>query len=424
MEAATERLDDIEEIRRLNKPIIEAEKAEHYQEPDQGPDPDGGNGHDQEWTGTTDPDPLQFPPIMGGVAGEFADLYASVLETPWHFLFIAFLSCLGSVLSNVLTLATELQTQTRLFVLLLGESADDRKSTAINKAVNFFSETLTEFRVCWGVGSAEGLQKLMEGGGSLLLCLDEFKSFVSKCLIKSAVLLPLVNTLFESNRYESHTKTTAIKLENAFLSLLAASTVETYNRTWDASFSDIGFNNRILIVPGSGLRRFAFPPKVPLQEKIILKARLGELLKFVGPRLEMGITPEAHDIYERWYLSLERSVHSKRLDGYCLRFMGLLAVNEFRREITAEIVHKATALMDWQLKVRKIHDPIDADTATAKMEEKIRRVLAEGPRKDFELKQQTNARRAGLWIFEAAKRNLERGGEIQFDRKGKLWKKI
>jgi hypothetical protein len=128
------------------------------------PDPEadqgnGGNGHDKEWPGTTttDQDPLKFPPIMAGVAGEFADLYTSVLETPAHFLFISFLTCLGSFLANRLTLSSEIQAQPRLYVLLLGESADDRKSTAIEKSVNFFTEAITDFRVCWGVGSAEGL---------------------------------------------------------------------------------------------------------------------------------------------------------------------------------------------------------------------------------------------------------------------------
>jgi hypothetical protein len=420
-------LNDPDQIRRMAEATRDAEPGKYGFAPDPEPEAGGGNGHDhQEGTATgTDPDQLNFPTwIITGLAGSFAGLYASVLETPVHFLFIAFLTCLGSVLADRLTLASELQTQPRLYVLLLGESADDRKSTAINKAVGFFMDALTDFRVCWGVGSAEGLQKRMEDGGRLLLCLDEFKSFVSKCKIESSVLLPCVTTLFESNRYESHTKTTAVKLENAFLSLLAASTVQTYERTWDSNFSDIGMTNRLLIVPGSGQRKFAFPPRVPVQEKIILKSRLGDLLQFVGPRLEMGITPEAHALYEGWYLTLERSVHSKRLDGYALRFMGLLAVNEFEREITPAIVRKATALMNWQLEVRKQFDPIDADSTTAKLEERIRRVLAEGPRTDRELKQNTNARRAGLWIYEAAKRNLERGREIQFDRKGKVWKKV
>jgi len=104
--------------------------------------------------------------------------------------------------------------------------------------------------------------------------------------------------------------------------------------------------------------------------------------------------------------------------------MGLLAVNEFLKEITADILHKAIALMDWQLKVRKQLDPIDADTAMAKMEERIRRVLAEGPRSDRELKQRTHAHRSGLYIFKNAKQNLIQGGEISLDKKTKQFKKV
>ena len=198
-------LTDPDEIRRLTKAKVEEERAELQADPE--PGPDGGNGHDQEGSGTaTDPGHLEFPTwIKTGLAGAFSGLYASVLETPPHFLFVSFLTCLGSVLADRLTLASELQTQPRLYVLLLGESADDRKSTALKKATDFFTEALTDFRVCWGVGSAEGLQKRMEDGGRLLLCLDEFKSFVSKCKIESSVLLPCVNSLFETNRYEGHT---------------------------------------------------------------------------------------------------------------------------------------------------------------------------------------------------------------------------
>ena len=146
-------------------------------------------------------DPLEFPSeVISGAAGEFANLYSQYLEVPRHFFFMSFLTCLGSLVADQLTLASELDPQPRLYTLLLGESGDDRKSTAISKTVNFFQETSAGFPVCWGVGSAEGLQKKLERGKKLVLCLDEFKQFISKCKIDSSVLLPCVNTLFESPR--------------------------------------------------------------------------------------------------------------------------------------------------------------------------------------------------------------------------------
>ena len=144
----------------------------------------------------------------------------------------------------------------------------------------------------------------------------------------------------------------------------------------------------------------------------------------VGSGLNLGISPEAQVIFEKWYFNLERSLHTKRLDGYCIRFMGLLAVNEFLTEITPEIVHKATVLMDWQLKVRKLHDPINADNIMAKMEERIRRVLGEGTLSDRELKQKTHANRTGLYIFKNAVMNLIKDGEIAHDAKLKQFKKL
>jgi hypothetical protein len=121
-------------------------------------------------------------------------------------------------------------------------------------------------------------------------------------------------------------------------------------------------------------------------------------------------------------MNIERSIHAKRLDTYALRLMSLLAVNDLKNEIDEETVDRVTKLCDWQLAVRKIHDPIDADNKIAKLEESIRRQLTNGPKTERELKQRVNANRAGLWAFDTAKKNLERAGEIALDKKSKKWR--
>lgn len=366
---------------------------------------------------------IPFPDVMDGLAGEFAAMYARSLEVPKPFFYFAFLTCLGSILADRVTLSTEILPQPRLYTVLLGESADDRKSTAINKVTEFFKDTIADFSTCFGVGSAEGLQKRLDGSRSVLLCFDEFKHFVSKCKIESSVLLPCVNTLFESNRYESRTSKTDIKLENAYLSLLAASTVQTYERTWDASFTDIGFNNRLFLVPGTAERRFSFPSKIPAKEKTKLMGYLGKVLRSLGDgaTVELDVTPSARMLYQDWYMGLERSVHAKRLDTYALRLMILLAVNELRQEIPEDIVRKATALCDWQLAVRKLHDPIDADNKIAATEEKIRRLLRIDPRTDRDLKRGIHVERFGLWFYDTAIGNLQKAKEIKRDKVSQKW---
>ena len=67
--------------------------------------------------------------------------------------------------------------------------------------------------------------------------------------------------------------------------------------------------------------------------------------------------------------------------------MALLAVNNLKGEVDEETIRKAIALCDWQLEVRKLYDPIDAEGKVARMEEGIRRVLHKGARKENNLKQ-------------------------------------
>tara|TARA_B100001964_G_scaffold146230_1_gene161021 strand:+ start:397 stop:2334 length:1938 start_codon:yes stop_codon:yes gene_type:complete len=369
------------------------------------------------------PTDLAFPKwVISGVAGEFSGLYSEALEPPQEFFYFAFLTCLGNVLADKLTLSLEITPQPRLYTVLIGESADDRKSTAADKTISFFGETfLEEFNVCHGVGSAEGLQKRLEKAehSKILLFMDELKQFVSKCKIDSSVLLPCVNTLFESNRYESQTKNSSINIEKGHLSVLACTTKATFDAMWTSAFTDIGFNNRIFLVPAKGKRQYALPQQIPEKYKNQLKKSL-KSISLINEKLFMVLTSDAEKLYEEWYLNLEQSVHSKRIDAYALRLMPLLAINDKKNVVDEETVRKAIAIANWQLEVRKELDPVDADNVVAKLEEKIRRQLRKGTMKKYHLKQKTNANKTGLWYFDTALRNLLKD-EIYFDSKTKLF---
>ena len=372
--------------------------------------------------------------VISGVAGDYAKLYSAHIEPPIEFFYMSFLVCLGNVLADRLTAASEIYPQPRLYVLLLGESADERKSTAIKKTIEFFQDFFNGslagflmqdyFNACWGVGSAEGLQKVLSESKRTLLAYDEFKALIDKCRVSGSVLLPFMNTLFESNQYENHTKTASLVLYDAYLSLLAASTIETYNRTWDASFTDIGLTNRIFIVPARSTKRIPMPKEIPDVEKkkvaLMLNGVLHMVNEGVATRLEM--TPEAAARYADWYNNREKSIHVKRLEVYATRLMLLLAVNDFKIEIDEETVEKALALVNWQLEVRRDHDPIDAETKVAKVEERIRRQLRRAPQKKRELRQSTNADREGIRIFEWALSNLIRAGDIILDAASNVYK--
>ena len=364
-----------------------------------------------------------FPEILNpnSIADQWANVYASYLESPPQFFYMAFLTCLGLILSDRITLKSEIRPEPRLYTVLLGESALTRKSTAIDLTVDFFREHVTDWAECRGVGSAEGLEDRLKANKNLLLVIDELKAFVGKCKIEGRVLLPCVTTLFESNRYEAHTRSHKISLNDIHLGLLGAATTETYETMWNSAFIDIGLLNRLFLVPGNAERRFSLPRIIPSEMKEYFSKAIKTVLQFANMKQEYTLTTRAEELYEMWYISLENSVHIRRLDTYATRFMPLLAVCEFKEEIDADLTERVTTLMNWQLEMRRELDPVDADNAVARMEEKIRRILTSGDKTDRDLRRATHADRAGLWVFSAAKRNLRQAGEIKYSAKNKCF---
>jgi len=385
---------------------------------------------------------MQFPfEILKGAAGYFSQIHSEHFESPKHFFFMSYLTCLGTLISSRVKLKSSLMTRPRLYTLILGESASDRKSTAPIQANKLFKSTFQDnYSYCLGVGSAEGLQKIFKKSPafqfpgvepedpinkySVTLTLDEFRAFVSKCKIKGSVLLECVNSLFEMEEYENHTARKSLTLENAHLSLLGASTIETYERLYDSSFITIGFPNRIFIVVGTAEAEHSLPPPIHPSKLQKMKQELETINETIGLNHTFNITAEAWTAYDNWYLNLPRnSIHSKRLDGYCLRIMMLLAANQLESRITKEIADDAIKLCDWEYEVRRIYDPIDADNNIARMEEKIRRHILKsgGTCKDYALKQKTNANRTGLWIYGKALENLKTNNEIVWDKRDKSY---
>jgi len=358
---------------------------------------------------------IAFPDIYTGVAADYTELISEYLEVPAHFNFMAYLTCLGSIVSDTLSLKSSINPQPRFFTLILGESGDTRKSTAIKSAVQHFQKNLTEFNICWGVGSAEGLQKKLTNKNKLLLCFDEFKQFVSKCRIDGSVLLPCVTTLFENNFYESQTKTTSIELDNVYLSILAASTVETYQTTWDASFTDIGFTNRLFLVPGEGERKYSVPPDIPEDKTGELWKLSAAVLSFIRTNPQIDLEPDAQERFHEWYMTREPSIYAKRLDTYALRTMPLFAAINLQNTIDLDIVERVIKLMNWQLLMRKLYSPIDADNKMAQIEERIRRNLRMKPLTERELKRNIHADRCGEFYFSHAKANLLRSKDVYYN---------
>ena len=233
-----------------------------------------------------------------------------------------------------------------------------------------------------------------------------------------------MTTLFESNHYESRTKKKPLKIDDARLSLIAACTLDTYETIFDQQFLAIGFPNRLFLVPGTGKRRFSIPQRIPSNDLKKLYESLNMIVLNVGSKMELPIEDDARKIFHAWYMGLPQSVHTKRLDTYAMRFMTLMAVNDYKWSVDFEVMKKVIALCDWQYRVRRRHDPIDADSTMARTEEKIRRILESGPKNKREIERAVHANRIGNWIFETSLKNLLQADQIKYEKGAKNYVRI
>src|ERR1017187_4072213 len=121
---------------------------------------------------------LTFPrSSMIGSLGELAVELGRDNEVPEEFLFANALTVAGTIMSGQFMLDIGLESDTRLYTVTVGDSADTKKSTAQRKVVKFFDSLgLEGWSMCHGVGSAEGLAKAHETCSRVALVVDELKT--------------------------------------------------------------------------------------------------------------------------------------------------------------------------------------------------------------------------------------------------------
>jgi hypothetical protein len=193
---------------------------------------------------------------------------------------------------------------------------------------------------------------------------------------------------------------------------------------WTPAFTDIGFINRLWLVPDKGERKFSIPAPIPEGS---IKA-LGDSLKSIVakiPRTQqpLEISSGAREVFDTWYKNVPPSIFTKRLDTYGHRLMILFCGNEDEARVTPDIAERVVSLLEWQRKVREENDVIDAEGKIAKMEEGIRRALKKTPGgiARRELQRTTNYSRAGIYVWDKAVENLCKE-EVFYDSKRQIYR--
>ena len=270
------------------------------------------------------------------------------------------------------------------------------------------------YHILTGVGSAEGLARQFKETPNILLTYDELRTLLSKSRAESSVLLETVSTLFERAVTNQVTSTKNIEIKNASLSILGASTKDTYEKLFSTTALSLGILNRLWIVMDEVTSSFPVPNSIPEARLSKLQAKTEAFLNRAREGVQFKINDAARKLYDAWYFDRHKrdSLFEKRLDTYAIRLMSLLALSSGAREIDSTIMRAVLELVQYELDVRLVTDPIDAVTLYAQMEEKIRRTLVMGPLTRASLYRKTNASRTGTYIFDTSLKNLKGTREI------------
>lgn len=367
--------------------------------------------------------------VMSGVAKEYAGLYSETSELNQVFLYFSFLTILGNYLSPHLKLKTLNFPTPRLYTLLLGES-DSKKSACIHETMKFFNEVFNNLVSISDISSGEGLLKAIECKKDkenqkvkqqIIITIDELASLIQKGTIKNSSIVSHLCTLFESTSAQNNTKENRIEINNIYLSLIAACTYETYEKTWSSGFTDQGLLNRFLLVPGAPKKSVPLPQIVDenLKKELIEKVR--KIKGSIGDEFTIELTEDALKIYTDWYHEIKDKYSGndnylvKRIEWHMLKLCMVITLCDNKYEIDIHTINKGIKIAEWQIKVRGILKPTEGDTLQAYCENKIIKYLAsvKFPVTISTINSYTQIKRdKGSNAFNSALNNLKRDHEI------------
>jgi hypothetical protein len=369
-----------------------------------------------------------FPPfptvIIQGVAKDFVNLYSPIRETPEAFLWLSFVTYFGNAMSPYVRLDCA-SSEPRFYSVVIGKSGRTRKSAGNNVARDLFRQVgAKDQKVVEGFGSAEGMLVMLGEATSpkpAIFHLDEMNILASKTDITGSVGIAGLHKLFEDHDYDHPLAHGNYTVRNAYLSLIGASTLEDFTKTWSAKHKDTGFFSRLLVVAADTDKRIHRPvdPDAAKLASLVREVK-GLVLSVIASPKVFKMDQDADEAWKKFYDAFGDGPEWNRIDTYGFRLMVVQAVLRHEGTVTRDNVQQVIDFLQYEVAVREAVSPVIAENSAAQMEELIRRHLAEGQTmRKRDLARKTNYQRLGIEIFERAITNMTKNGEIICKMEGK-----
>jgi hypothetical protein len=329
-----------------------------------------------------------------GFLRDYVDFAASVTDAPDQFHAGTALTVLGTATQRRIYYQMGInKLYPNFFTALVAPSSVYRKSTSIKiggsithyykPGLIFPREFSTErFLLHLAKTSSQGLFYFSE----LAELLDQFKRSYAEGI------LALLTDFYDCpSKYERETQKDGLQVINdVYISILGASTVDWLNKNMSQDQSEGGFWPRFLFWPARERKPLMeIPPEPDDLKKNTLVYQLKELEGVAG---KVILTDPAEALYRSWCRKSDQSAmrhplgpsfikYLSRMQSYAIKIAMLFEVSETKGlDISEVAMQKALALVDWlvdELAYMFVHD-IAADRRMAK-EQQLMRVVRDRP---------------------------------------------
>jgi len=217
------------------------------------------------------------------------------------------------------------------WIMILAPSSFFRKSTAL--AISSKSLFNTHPQLVYPTEfSHEKILEVIQDNPTGVFYYYEFKTLMG--MLSREYMMgtkAFLTEIFDNpDTYSRQTKTGSVTIERPCVNIITATTADWFVNSIKSSDAEGGFLSRFIFVYSKNkIRDDAFPPKADFNKRSMIYTMLGEMYEAnKNVEAEMELSPEAKNIYVRWYhkfVSKYSSVNPSyrtmlaRLNIYCLK---------------------------------------------------------------------------------------------------------